>query len=351
MQRILFVASILLAILSLFSGCKKADINTLVALPAKIYAVQGQEMAVFFDNIILSQETNAYDFHVVCDIGAVEQDRWVVIPAASDLGDHDFSITLSDNKNNELCTVHSLLHVSSSKSKRTRPVYLLMIGDSLTQSGDCPKKISEMFKQNNDPPLYMLGSNKLENNVAHEGYGALTWESMASAEQSPFVYDGKIQIKKYLDEYCDGNRPDIITIMLGLNDTFYVNHKMTAELHDKIHLMLYNADRFLKALRKELPEADIGVCLTIPSSIKDESFENIYGSERTRLGWRKIQRRLLERQVQHFYNKENDHIYIVPTGLNLDVINGYGSLAVHTNELGYDQIAQSIYAWIKSRLK
>ena len=174
---------------------------------------------------------------------------------------------------------------------------------------------------------------------------------MVSAEQSPFVYGGKIEIKKYLDEHCDGKRPDIITIMLGLNDTFYVNHKMTAEVNDTVRLMLYNADRFLKTLSRELPEADIGICLTIPSSTRDESFENIYGSEHTRLGWRKVQRYLLEREIQHFDNKEKDHIYVVPTGLNLDVINGYGSLAVHTNGLGYDQIAQSIYAWIKSRLE
>ncbi|NQT15406.1 MAG: hypothetical protein HQ582_21800, partial [Planctomycetes bacterium] len=47
----------------------------------------------------------------------------------------------------------------------------------------------------------------------------------------------------------------------------------------------------------------------------------------------------------------DEHLFIVPTQLNLDPEAGYPTNnGVHPNTFGYNQIGASIYAWLKARL-
>ena len=76
-----------------------------------------------------------------------------------------------------------------------------------------------------------------------------------------------------------------------------------------------------------------------------------YKTAYPRWNWRQVQHRIVERQLEHFGQREGENIFLVPTELNLDIVGGYpDNNAVHPNATGYQQIGASIYAWLKWRL-
>ncbi|MCF6311033.1 MAG: hypothetical protein L3J39_01140 [Verrucomicrobiales bacterium] len=96
-----------------------------------------------------------------------------------------------------------------------------------------------------------------------------------------------------------------------LLDLAFADEKMTDQ-----------AEILLAAFRKALPEADLGICLTTPPNGRESAFTANYKGRYTRKGWRSIQYRLVVHQLKHFGGREKEHIYIVPTAFDLDVMTG-----------------------------
>ena len=84
----------------------------------------------------------------------------------------------------------------------------------------------------------------------------------------------------------------------------------------------------------------------------EEAFDANYQGRYHRWGWKRIQHRLVERQLARFAGREDERLFVVPTELNLDPVDGYPTNnGVHPNSHGYQQIGASIYAWMKARLQ
>ena len=113
-----------------------------------------------------------------------------------------------------------------------------------------------------------------------------------------------------------------------------------------------NADVLIRALRKAAPKAILGICLTTPSNVSEKAFLSNYKGTYHRYPWKQVQHAFVRRQLQHFGNREKENIYIIPTALNIDCVKGYpGNVnAVHPNKTGYNQIAATIYCWLKWQL-
>jgi lysophospholipase L1-like esterase len=201
--------------------------------------------------------------------------------------------------------------------------------------------------------------------VAHEGYGGWTWAAFNSkyaadaskpGSSSPFVFadsDEKpaLNVARYFDDRCQGERPDFIIVKLGINDCFGFNADDPTQLETQIDGVFVQAEKLLSEFRRAAPDAEIGVCLTTPGNARDEAFVANYKDRYSRWGWRRIQHRLVERQLAHFGERTAEKIFLVPTELNLDVVDGYPTNnAVHPDAHGYQQIGKSIYSWIKWRL-
>jgi lysophospholipase L1-like esterase len=106
------------------------------------------------------------------------------------------------------------------------------------------------------------------------------------------------------------------------------------------------------AFRSAAPQAQLGICLTTPPNSRESGFEANYKGKYHRWGWKRIQHRLVECQLKHFGKREAEQIFIVPTELNLDPVDGYPvNNGVHPNAVGYQQIGDSIYAWLKARIQ
>lgn len=343
-----------------------------LTLPTTVYAVPGLELSLYFDNIILSQTPEEFQFKVTCDAGLTEATRWTVTPERKEIGRHKLEISVYGKDNQLLAESSTILHVvpDNSGENQKEPVRLLIIGDSLTHATQFPNEIARLLSQPGNPRWEMLGTHKpasAAEGVAHEGYGGWTWQRFVTAYEpnpdgtyrkrsSPFVFPNDkgaphLDIPRYVEENCDGKAPDYIVILLGINDCFGAPPDDPAGTDLRIDGMFGQADQLLSALRAAAPKAKIGLCLTTPPNSRQEAFQANYKDQYTRWGWKRIQHRLVQRQLEYVAAKQDPQISVVPTELNLDPKDGYPvNNGVHPNEIGYKQIGVTIYSWLKSQL-
>jgi lysophospholipase L1-like esterase len=342
-----------------------------LTLPPVCYAVAGQEMNIYFDNVVLTPTPEKYQFRVQCAIGRPEARRWTVTPGTKDVGDHPITVTVVDESGKVLQEACSTLHVAPADAGAGRNLSLLIVGDSLTSATVYPNEIARLLSLPGNPTWTMLGTHRPKHaspGVGHEGYGGWTWARFAThlepkpdgslkKRSSPFVFAGKdgkpvLDLERYFTESLGGQRPDVVTIMLGINDCFSAPPDDPKAIDARIDAMFAQAETLLAAFRKALPQAELGICLTTPPNARESGFEANYQGKYHRWGWKTIQHRLVQRQLEHFANRQSEHIFLIPTELNLDPVDGYPvDNGVHPNAFGYKQIGASIFAWIKSRLE
>lgn len=340
-----------------------------LTLPPMFYVVPGVEMSIYFDNIVLTETPEKYKFEVDCEIGTVDQNRWTVTPTDSNVGQYSLSVKVTDADGANLGAANTVLQVSKPDAGASRDTCrLLIIGDSLTNATTYSNEIARLLSTPGNPKWQMLGTHKPKSaaaGVAHEGYGGWTWQRFVSQYEpkpdgtnrkrsSPFVYLGKdgkpgLDLPRYFKEECNDQKPDYVIIMLGINDCF--SAKQDA-IDEKIDGMFTQADILIKALQAAAPQAEVGICLTTPGNSRQEAFYANYKDRYSRWGWKKIQHRLVQRQIEKFKGRENENLFIIPTELNLDIVDGYPvNNGVHPNKVGYQQIGASIYAWLKYRME
>ena len=348
-----------------------ADGPLRLLLPEEFSAVVGVQTSVYYDNIVLTETPGEYRFRVTCSVGRSEERRWTVTPKKADLGDHRLSVTVSDADGRELGRGETTLKVIPADAGAGREMRLLIVGDSLTHATTYSNEIARLLSLPDNPNWKMLGTHKPSSaapGVAHEGYGGWTWQRFAThyepnpdgtyrKRSSPFVYpgaDGKpgLDLKRYFDEECGGERPDFVTFLLGINDCFGANPEDPAAIDARIDAMMVHAETLIAAFRQAAPDAELGICLTTPPNARESGFEANYKGRYHRWGWKRIQHRLVERLLARFTDQEKERLFVVPTQLNLDPTDGYPTNnGVHPNEFGYNQIGNSIYAWLKTRLR
>lgn len=338
-----------------------------LTLPPAVYAVVGQPMSIYFDNIVLTEQLEQYQFEVKCEVGKTEANRWTV--TAEKPGCLGVQITVKDKSGRPIAKANTHLVAAAADAGNDKSISMLIVGDSLTHATHYPNELARLLSQPGNPKWTMLGThrpNSAAKGVAHEGYGGWTWDRFATfvkpagdanpkSRTSPFVFtvDGKptLDVARYLRENCDGKQPDFVTILLGINDCFSAIPDDPKAIDAKIDTMFAAADKVLVSVRAAAPNAKIGVCLTTPPNARESGFEANYKGKYHRWGWKRIQHRLVERQIERFAGRELENLFIVPTELNLDPVVGYPvDNGVHPNVEGYKQIGASIYAWMKNEL-
>lgn len=341
-----------------------------LTLPAECYAVPDVEFCIYYDNIVLTETPEAFHFRVTCDIGESEARRWRVTPVPADVGDHPLSVTVTDADGKSLGAAEMVLRVTKSDAGADRPIRLLIVGDSLTHATHYPNHIAELLSRPGNPQWTMLGTHRptaAKTGVAHEGYGGWTWQRFAAHHEpnpdgtyrkrsSPFVYldkTGKPQLdpRQYFEKECGGKPADVIVFMLGINDCFSFNPDDPKSLESGISAVFEHAETLLAAFHKAAPHAKLGICLTPSPNARESSFQANYKGKYPRWGWKRIQHRLVQLQLSQFKGREQEQVFIVPTQLNIDPVDGYPTNnSVHPNPLGYGQIGAEIFAWLKAEL-
>lgn len=344
-----------------------------LTLPPTLYAVPGVPMSVYYDNIVLTEHPEGYRFEVKCDVGASEARRWTVTPSEKDVGAHPMEIAVKDAEGKVIESGKMTLRVAPRDAGAGRELKLLIVGDSLTNATFYPNEIARLLSEPGNPKWTMLGTHKPANvapGVAHEGYGGWRWETfltkweplppgvaagpLARKSTSPFLYPdkdgkGKLDLARYIKDECGGKSPDVVTFLLGINDCFGANPEDEIAMLKTIDAALDHADKLLAAFRATTPKAVLAVGLTTPPNSRESGFEANYKGKYHRWGWKRIQHRLVQRMQERLSRREKDGIYLVPTELNLDPVDGYpDNNGVHPNPTGYAQIGASFHAWMKA---
>jgi len=351
-----------------------------LTIPPRIDAVAGQPLAIFVDNVILTQSPQ--DFLLEVDIerdgtfhsvGKREADRWTFRPEPADAGVHRIRVRLMDAKTNpprEITVRSSKLVVGPADAGRDSKISLLIVGDSLTHATLYPNSLATLLSQPGNPTWKMLGTHRpggAAAGVSHEGYGGWTWERFVThyvpdsegkepkLRGSPFVFAEvgrrpELNPARYFDTHFGGERPDVIVFLLGINDCFSAPPDNPTGIDERIDVVFRHAATLLAAMRKAAPNSALVICATPPPNSRQKAFEANYQDRYTRWGWKRIQHRLVQRQIQQFGHREKENLLLIPTELNVDPEDGYpDNNGVHPNATGYQQIAATIYSWLKCR--
>jgi lysophospholipase L1-like esterase len=364
------VGALLLLVSQPLKAQSPATSDLRLTLPPAFYAVAGHELSIYYDNVVLTERPEDFRFVVACELGKSEARRWTMKPTEKDVGEHPLKLrVLSNDGNRELATAATTLRVLAADAGAKCEIKLLIVGDSLTHATLYPNELARLLSGPGNPMWKMLGTHRpvgAAAGVAHEGYGGWTWERFAKhyepqpdpaqrKHSSPFVFlrgdKPQLDVARYIQEKCGGQDPDYVTFLLGINDCFAANPDDPQAIDQRIDQVFEQAETLISGFRAAAPNAELGLCLTTPPNARESGFEANYKGRYHRWGWKRIQHRLVERELKQFGGREKERIYVVPTELNLDPVDGYPvDNGVHPNAAGYAQIGQSLYAWLKSRM-
>lgn len=379
-------SSVLLAlVLSLMTSCVCVQKEAVALqpelelfLPEVIYAVPGVEMNVYFDNLVRVTNPANYVFDVNCPKGRNDQMRWRFLPTEKDIGTYDWNVRVFA-QNGLLAQGGCKLVVSPLNTVENRPLSILVVGDSLTAATAYPERILALSKDPGKLAMKMIGSrgrgperSAIPGGVAHEGYGGWTWNSFATGKNSKFLQfpegdntkPGTLNFQAFLDQYNDGKAPDVITVMLGINDIFGAQDD---NIESRITAIFEKMEVLLTEFRKVAPEALIGVALIPPGAGSQDAFGANYTCGQTRWQYHKNQRRYNAALTAKFQAANPLNISLVPVYINLDCQNNYPQLTsevnhgnpakitrlnngVHPSTAGYNQIGDTFFSWLMAQL-
>lgn len=349
-------------------------------LPPAVYAVAGQEINIYFDNIVLSPNYNNYAFDVDCAKGRQDRSRWRFTAKPEDAGSYPWKIKIYNDANALVAEGQTEIIVSPADAGPAQAVSLLLIGDSLTDASVYPRELYNLCLKYG-PKITFVGSHsghgKEPAEFAHEGYGGWTWSTFLTQYKpaqtdyrgkSKFLVDKngspELDFKAYCNRYAGGKTPDFITIMLGTNDVFNLKEDNLDSGIDKI---LENADKLIAEFQKVGPDTRIGLALTAPPAATQDAFGSNYQCGQTRWQYRRNQHRLVERMIERYGSGKYRNVSLIPVYVNLDCKNNFPTVSepfnsrnsaktvrqnngVHPAQEGYLQIADSFYAWLKFKL-
>lgn len=308
-----------------------------IVLPSIIYALAGQELSIYFDNIINEKDIN-YDFDVDCSIGGQFENYFRVV--ADTIGTYPITITVY-KENIKLAVVTSNIIVTADTVGSGVNRNVLFIGDSTTANGICTQKLLNNFDFD-VMDITLIGTQGSIPNV-HEGRSGWTVNQYYTDKTSPFVFDGIFDFSQYMT--MNGlAEPDYVIINLGINDTFsFTDDKL---LNVQISKMIFQYQGIIDSIKSHKADIKIGLAVTIPPNYSQDAFGKDYGNGQTRWRYKRNNFIWIKSLIDEFDKLQANNIYLIPINTNLDT-RYMGDGAVHPNENGYQQIADTYWYWLK----
>jgi lysophospholipase L1-like esterase len=338
-----------------------------LVIPDTIYAVEGVETNVYFDNVFLSVSPGSYVFDVDCRKGNNFKKKWSFTPGKRDIGKYKWILRVI-GKNGLVAKKEIKLVVAPADAGKGRKITLLMVGDSITDVTTFPKRVHALFQKNGNPELTMIGTRPAvakNGSMAHEGYAGWAWNSFL--KRGPFIVkkngNPELDIPAYFAKYNNGIAPDFITIQLGVNDIFGSRDYI---IYNTLYNIERNMDTLVNAFRKAAPNAVIGIGLPTPCASQD-GMGRIYRCGQTKYQYTKNRLMLSEMVIRKYGKSADKKIFVIPMYNNLDCEHNFpmqeypvnsGNPAkismpkdgLHPAEPGGNQLGDTLYAWIKYQL-
>lgn len=351
-------------------GYTKAEIDEILTatppsinLPSKVYGLVGEELNIYFDNLVDGKDTD-YTFDVVCDVGMHLDRCYRITPTTDNVGSHTLKISAT-NRMGATTTKTVCLTIAPETAGSGSTKSVIVLGDSTTASGMSVSKLNENFNDDlmNINTIGTLGSGANK----HEGRSGWKYDfyfnmSGIGENTNPF-YNPDTQ--SFDAQYYFNNSgvaiPDYFIINLGINDTFYSSSEET--------LTQLNtwSDAMIDSIRSACPNTKICVALTIPPNYSQDPFGKDYGSSQTRSGYKHNNHVYVQNLISRYDGRESENIYVIPIHTNLDTVYNMTSEeiqvnkrnpktyaspqahgGVHPDTYGYWQIADAYWFFIKN---
>lgn len=337
-----------------------------IILPPRLYGLVGQELNIYFDNIVDNRDSE-YDFEVISYAdGQHLENCYRIFPAEAGW----YEITINIYRHGEkIGSAESTLIVSDPNAGNNISRSLLVIGDSTTANGICMSKLISNF-DTDVMDITLLGTKGAAPNL-HEGISGWTIDMYYSMEEfdgtanaffnpDTQVFDfGYYMIKQGYSDL------DYVIFNLGINDVFSVSDE--TDLRNTVDNMLSQYGQMIKSIKAFDDNIKIGLAITIPPAYSQDAFGLNHGTDYVRWRYKRHNYLWCKSLINEFKDQEENDIYLVPIHVNLDtkynmgmeqvqvnarnpqmveVIPANGS--VHPNEYGYWQIADVYWYFLKS---
>ena len=342
-----------------------------IRLPKELYAAPGLECNVYFGNVLFSVTPWCYAMQGESPVGRSERERWTFLPTEADAGKRYPLVINAWTDDGLAASATTVVRVASSVRKGSDRIAVALFGDSLT---NCrwQDRVYEVMRMRGLNGYSPVGARRSENpDVMYDGYGGFTFETflerygfaedeissvqdkaereqmlalgtpkkMANERQrdllkSPILRfeNGKkiLDVRGWMERVNGGTEPDVILILLGVNGIFHLKGEV-GELRKWIREnRMPQAQRFLDALRKEMPHAQY--CFLDPiTGCSQDGFAANYGAGCNKVQYMKIVL-AFDLELDDFVMRQNDgKIRMVPFAYGIDPVHGYLEREVPAN--------------------
>ena len=328
-----------------------------ISLPNKIYGVIGQELNIYFDNIILCNNINNYQIDVECEKGIQQEERWTYTPSTTET----FNITIKVYKDGKtlVASKSATIDIKSNAGAGTKKA--LFIGDSLTEYNQYIQEIVNLFEKDTCD-IKLLGTKGWNEQAKHEGrsgWSTVTYTQRSEQGGVTNLFWNPSTSKFDFNYYLTNNSietPDIVVIMLGTNDVGGGSSNLTT---------IANIKTMITSIKASNSNIKIGVALTPPPASTQDGFGKMNQCWSTRFQAKQGNFDLVEDFITEFDNNKIENVSVIPTNVNLDTVNNFPyeevkpnsratvtikriSDNVHPTESGMYQFADTYYGWLKS---
>lgn len=348
--------------------------DIILNIPEKVYATQGIEYNIYFENIC--ENWSKYLWDVNCTKGMQLERGYRITPVAADAGEYPITIKVTRIDDPSIYKeVTSTLIISAESAGTGETVSVIVLGDSTTDYGVAVTKLHSDI-DGTGMTLETLGTRGTSPNN-HEGRSGWSFQyyctkASDASDQSivnPFynpttnTFDAS-----YYFSNSGISTPDWFIINLGINDVFGASNDTEAET--AINTALGYADEMIESILSATQDTKIGLCLTIPPNHSQDAFGKGYKCGQTRNRYKRNNTLLVNRIMFEYGDRESERIYLVPINTALDTVynmtletipvnarntdityqSPVGNAGVHPNAFGLWQVADVYAALIKGNI-
>ena len=276
----------------------------LIFTPAVIYATEGVETNIYFDNVLFSNLPNTLlDIDITCNKGRQYEKFWRIKPSAEDAETTVWKIDVRfDGK--LIASKTSELVITNSKTASGKSIKVLCIGDSTTAGGQYVSIVNTDYQPLASPSMTFLGTKGLAPDN-HEGRGG--WKFVQ------YAGDGGISSVKFNMKGVD-EAPGMGAVYSNNQSEFTVSEINLDGKNGYISARRTKGSSNPELKGKLIKVSGVGATSLAYSDISIVAGNPFWNSDTKRLDFKKYLK-------DHGYTLNADDLITVHLGIN-DVFNG-----------------------------
>lgn len=339
-----------------------------IILPSTLYALEGIEFNLYFDNIIkggFNEKEMSVD--VVCSVGKQMQRRYTYIPTAI-TSSQNIVINVYSKDYVLLATKTSIISIvpKSVGSSITRKVNIFGDSNTVGNGGNSffPVINAELV---GDPMTIQFVGTIGTGNAKNEGRsGWRIYDYSNNVAGNPLWNPtlNKVDYAYYLTESgMSMASNDWAMFFLGTNDMF--NIATDANLSTLVPVAITQLNTLITAAKAGVSGIRVGIGMVIPSCFSQDSFGDDYATAQNVARFTRNIQTFQQALIDTYDDRIAENIYLVPLYSAIDRDYGFPSSlvnansrnteqvktytnAIHPNKSGYDQMGDTIFEILKA---